>query len=105
MAALIVLGVIGVVAVLYVIGSALIKPGGSTGLAGLGVGAMNHLQPIEPATPAVDIGFTDAAGRTVHLADFKGRAVVVNLWATWCPPCVKEMGTLAALQRAEGVKI
>jgi thiol-disulfide isomerase/thioredoxin len=38
------------------------------------------------------------------LADFKGRAVVLNLWATWCAPCVKEMPTLAALQQAEAGK-
>jgi thiol-disulfide isomerase/thioredoxin len=104
-AALIALGVVGVAAVLYVIVLALAKPGASAGLAGLDNGAMSHLQVIEPSTPAADIGFTDASGRTVHLADFKGRPLLVNLWATWCPPCVKEMGTLAALQREEAGKV
>ncbi len=37
-------------------------------------------------------------GKPVTLADFKGQVVVVNLWATWCAPCVKEMPTLAKLQ-------
>jgi thiol-disulfide isomerase/thioredoxin len=36
-------------------------------------------------------------GKTVRLADFKGKPVLVNLWATWCGPCVKEMPTLDAL--------
>ena len=44
----------------------------------------------------------------MRLADFNGHPVVLNLWATWCAPCVKEMPTLAALQAAEaarGVKV
>jgi thiol-disulfide isomerase/thioredoxin len=104
-AALIALGVIGAAAVLYVIVVAVAKPGASAGLAGLASGTMAHLQVIEPATPATDVSFTDAIGKTVHLAGFKGRPLLVNLWATWCPPCVREMGTLAALQRAEGGKV
>ncbi|OJU10588.1 MAG: hypothetical protein BGN86_06795 [Caulobacterales bacterium 68-7] len=52
------------------------------------------------ATPAPTIGFTDAAGKPVTLADFKGQVVVLNLWATWCGPCKEEMPTLAKLQAA-----
>jgi thiol-disulfide isomerase/thioredoxin len=48
----------------------------------------------QPKTP-----FNDAAGRPVDLSKFRGKIVVVNLWATWCAPCVTEMPTLAALQR------
>ncbi len=50
----------------------------------------------------------DGAGKPVKLSDFKGHAVVLNLWATWCAPCVKEMPTLAALQTAyagKGLKV
>ena len=46
----------------------------------------------------------DGAGKPVKLSDFKGKAVILNLWATWCAPCVKEMPTLAALQSAEAAK-
>jgi thiol-disulfide isomerase/thioredoxin len=45
-----------------------------------------------------DLGFTDAAGKAHRLADFRGRTVLLNLWATWCVPCRKEMPALDALQ-------
>src|ERR1700719_3859165 len=54
-----------------------------------------------PATspqPAPPISFADMDGREVALGDFKGRFLVVNLWATWCRPCLKEMPSLEALQ-------
>lgn len=46
--------------------------------------------------------FADAAGTPLSLSDFKGRVVLVNLWATWCPPCIAEMPDLAALQQRLG---
>jgi len=45
-----------------------------------------------------DLDFTDATGKRLTLADFKGRTVLLNLWATWCVPCRKEMPTLDALE-------
>ena len=50
--------------------------------------------------PAPDIPFTDASGKTHTLAEFKGKAVILNLWATWCGPCVAEMPTLGKLAAA-----
>ncbi len=44
------------------------------------------------------------AGRTVSLHDFRGKVVVLNFWATWCPPCVEEMPSLVALQSKPQVK-
>ncbi len=38
-----------------------------------------------------DFEFTDIKGQKNHLAAFKGRAVFINFWASWCPPCVAEM--------------
>jgi thiol-disulfide isomerase/thioredoxin len=53
-----------------------------------------------PATlnPVPATAFTDAAGQGTSLQAFKGQVAVVNVWATWCAPCVVEMPTLAALQ-------
>jgi thiol-disulfide isomerase/thioredoxin len=54
------------------------------------------------AKPVGDVRFLDAQGRTLRLADFKGRLVLINLWATWCPPCRLEMPALDKLQEALG---
>jgi len=54
-------------------------------------------------TAPVDIAdgpFQDLAGAPMTLAAFKGRIAIVNLWATWCAPCVKEMPSLDALAQA-----
>lgn len=49
---------------------------------------------------APDAKFVGADGKPVSLADFKGKVVLLNLWATWCAPCRAEMPNLAALQKA-----
>jgi len=54
------------------------------------------------ARPAPATGFDDGSGKTVSLADFRGRLVLVNLWATWCVPCVKEMPSLERVQARLG---
>ena len=48
------------------------------------------------------LSFQDAAGQTRTLADWRGRTVLFNLWATWCVPCRKEMPALDALQAKLG---
>ena len=53
--------------------------------------------------PAPDFTVQDA-GRQVSLHDFRGKVVVLNFWATWCPPCVDEMPSLVALQAKPGIK-
>ena len=49
--------------------------------------------------PAPDASFRGAADEPVTLARFRGRPLLVNLWATWCAPCIAEMPTLDALAR------
>lgn len=49
-----------------------------------------------------EVGFTDGEGNLLNFADFEGRVILVNVWATWCPPCRKEMPTLDRLQAELG---
>ena len=49
-----------------------------------------------------DIAFVDGTGAAKTLADFKGRVVLLNVWATWCVPCRKEMPALDRLQKDLG---
>jgi thiol-disulfide isomerase/thioredoxin len=49
-----------------------------------------------------ELAFHDAAGNERHLADWGGRTVLLNLWATWCVPCRREMPALAALEQKLG---
>jgi thiol-disulfide isomerase/thioredoxin len=49
-----------------------------------------------------NLAFKDAEGRARALADWRGRTVLLNLWATWCVPCRKEMPALDALEAALG---
>ena len=51
---------------------------------------------------APDLLFEDGEGRPVRLSAFRGRPVLVNLWATWCGPCVVEMPSLDALAARSG---
>ena len=52
--------------------------------------------------PMPDLAFTDANDKPAKLADYKGKTVLLNFWATWCAPCVKEMPSLDKLQAEMG---
>ncbi len=56
-------------------------------------------------TPAPGVAFEDPQGRPVTLSVFRGRPLLVNLWATWCGPCVVEMPSLDRLAAREGERL
>ncbi len=49
---------------------------------------------------AAPVSFVDATGKSLSLNDFRGRYVLVNVWATWCGPCINELPSLVRLQAA-----
>ena len=91
---------LGVAAVVYIIAQSSTKPApqGPSPAAGTAF-AKKVIIPSAP-TPAPDYAFYDSSGKALKIADFKGKVVVMNIWATWCAPCVTEMPTLARLQAA-----
>ena len=52
----------------------------------------------------IDFQLTALDGKLYRLSDYKGRVVVLNFWATWCPPCQREMPTLETLHKSRGNK-
>jgi thiol-disulfide isomerase/thioredoxin len=112
--AVITASVLGAAAVLYGIGAAFFQPAANMQSASGPAGsAINQVDAAAKAAAALhtlsppslkgtgdmppEDAFTGPDGKTVKLADFAGKVVVLNFWATWCPPCVKEMPTLAKL--------
>ena len=55
-----------------------------------------------PSVP--DLAFKDSSGSEVNLSKWQGRVVLLNLWATWCAPCRREMPTLNEVQKQLGSK-
>jgi peroxiredoxin len=67
-------------------------------LAGVLAGCNRGPKPAMIGTAAPEFTVTDA-DRTVDLKELKGKVVVLNFWATWCPPCVEEMPSLVRMQK------
>lgn len=68
----------------------------------VGDGKLPGYIPVEARRPVPPLRFTDGYGKPRALADFRGRVILLNLWATWCPPCRKEMPALDRLQEKLG---
>jgi thiol-disulfide isomerase/thioredoxin len=58
------------------------------------------LSQLEQRTRLPDLTLRNAGGESVRLSDYQGKKLVINLWATWCPPCRREMPVLQTAQRA-----
>lgn len=94
---------VGLAAVLYIIVQSSSKPQApvpGAPAASAPKTLMSKWTPPAKPTPSPDYVFYDQAGKPVRVADFKGKVVVMNVWATWCAPCKVEMPTLAKLQAA-----
>ncbi|MCW2306479.1 TlpA family protein disulfide reductase [Rhodobium gokarnense] len=60
-------------------------------------GPLDRLKTADPRTPVADLVLETGEGGTTRFSDFRGKLLVVNVWATWCAPCRKEMPALARL--------
>jgi thiol-disulfide isomerase/thioredoxin len=65
-------------------------------------GEVAALTPTKSPIPLTALAFRDGDGKERTLGDWKGKTVLLNLWATWCAPCKKEMPALDELQKALG---
>ncbi len=65
-------------------------------------GWMQNFTPTETVGPALEGKLLSEDGKTLSLTDFRGKLVLINFWATWCLPCIKEMPSLLRLQKQRG---
>ncbi len=64
--------------------------------------ALGALTPDPAPKPIPAVTFLDSQGKPASLAQFKGRVIILNMWATWCAPCVRELPALGRLAAALG---
>jgi thiol-disulfide isomerase/thioredoxin len=92
------LGTVTLCALLYGVFQAMPNLVGGQDMARFKVGKMAALEVLADPPPQPSQAFKGADGADINLSAFKGKVVLVNLWATWCAPCITEMPMLAKLQ-------
>ena len=60
---------------------------------------LDKINVLEHPFPIAHIGFSDGEGNEVDFESHKGKVVIINMWATWCPPCVRELPALNRLEK------
>ena len=66
---------------------------------------IDHFDKLSPGMTAPAFSFPDTTGSLVNLTDFKGKYVYIDVWATWCVPCIREFPKLKELEEAFGDEI
>jgi len=89
-------------AVLYTALTLGANPAPATDLGPLQTGEMKKLILTEPPAALPEAILTDAKDGEVPLSNWKGKWLVLNFWATWCAPCIKEMPEFERLHRLQG---
>lgn len=92
---LVILVVVAAVAVMLIGGQYMVRKSQQGGIVPAGGGP-------KPGAAAPDFALQSLDGKTVHLSDFRGKAVLLNFWATWCEPCKLEMPWFIELQKEYG---
>jgi len=100
-AGLVVMPIVGLIAFLYVLFSAM-DSGQEGPLDSYAHGEMRAFITLDTAPLQPEIVYTGASDTEVRLSDYQGKVILVNFWATWCPPCVQEMPALDNLQATLG---
>jgi thiol-disulfide isomerase/thioredoxin len=67
-------------------------------------GSMGAFHLSKRKNPVRDFSFQNKVGHTLNISEFRGKIVILNIWATWCLPCRKEMPSLNNLQKIFGDK-
>jgi thiol-disulfide isomerase/thioredoxin len=86
---------VGVLAIVFVSVKSCQKP--ATGVEAYAVGSLQRLTALDDPPVQPGLVFTSADGEEMRLEDYRGETVLLNVWASWCAPCIAELPTLEAL--------